>query len=352
VQDINASGGVLGRQLKLVAYDAQSDNAKYTTYANQLALRDKAVVIMGGVSSASREAVRPVARRHKIPYFYNEQYEGGVCDKNVFLTGIIPSQQIAPTMDWAVKNVGKRFYSLAADYNYGHISTQWLKHYVEKAGGEIVGSDFIPLDVSEFGSVISKLQEAKPDVVFSNLVGGNHIAFYRQFAAAGLHERMKVVSATFGLGSEQVVLDPKESKDIVATYPYFQEIESEANRKFRDLWAKAYGNNHGYITDSAVTVWNGWHLWAIAANQAGSTDRDKIVAALESGLSFDGPSGTVTIDPGSHHVVQNIHFGKVNEKNGFDVIGSQQAVAPYFEQEMCDLIKNSNTNKQFLPTTQ
>jgi len=349
IQDINAAGGVLGRSLKLVAYDAQSDNAKYTTYANQLALRDKAVVIMGGISSASREAVRPVAKRHGVLYFYNEQYEGGVCDKNVFLTGIVPSQQIAPTVDWAVKHIGKRFYVLAADYNYGHISTQWVKHYVEKAGGEIVGTDFIPLDVAEFGSIIVKLQETRPDVVFSNLVGGNHIAFYRQFASAGLQDRMRIVSATFGLGSEQVVLAPAESKDIVATYPYFQEINSETNRQFRSLWAQTYGADHGYITDSAATVWNGWHLWAAAVNQAGTTDREKVIAALESGISFEGPSGRVSIDPGSHHVIQNTHFGRANDQHGFVVIGSQQAVPPSFEQSVCDLVNNPRIARQFMP---
>lgn len=349
VQSINDAGGVLGRPLKLMAYDAQSDNAKYTTYANQLSLRDKAVVIMGGITSASREAIRPVAARNKTLYFYNEQYEGGVCDKNVFLTGIVPSQQVGPTVDWAVKNIGKKFYVLAADYNYGHISTDWVKQYVAKAGGQVVGADFIPLDVAEFGSVISKLQEAKPDVVFSLLVGGNHIAFYRQFASAGLGDRMKIVSATFGLGNEQVVLGPNESKDIVAAYPYFQELNTPENQKFRARWAKTYGANHAYITDSAATVWNGWHLWAAAVNKAGTTEREKVIAALEGGVSFEGPAGRVAIDPGSHHVIQNTQFARTDDKHGFTVIGQQDAVPPAFERSVCDLVKNPKVSRQFTP---
>ena len=273
IKQINEKGGVLGRQLELVSYDAQSDNAKYTLYANQLSLKDKAVVIMGGITSASREAVRPVINRNKTLYFYNEQYEGGVCDKNVFATGIVPSQQVAPTVTWAMKNLGKKFYVLAADYNYGHISTDWVKNDVGQAAGQVLGSEFIPLDVAEFSSVITKLQEAKPDVVFSLLVGGNHIAFYRQFAASGVHDKMKIVSATFGLGNEQVVLAPGESKDIVSVYPYFQEIDTPANKQFVAMWQKEYGKDYAYITDSAVTVWNGWHLWANAVGKAGSTDR-------------------------------------------------------------------------------
>jgi len=349
ISQINAAGGVLGRPLKLVAYDAQSDNAKYTTYANQLALRDKAAVIMGGIASSAREAVRPVAQRHGIVYFYNEQYEGGVCDKNVFLPGTVPSQQAGPMVDWAAKNIGKRFYILAADYNYGHLTAQWIKHYAAQAGGEVLAADFIPLDVAEFGPVIARLQQAKPDVVFSSLIGGNHIAFYRQFAAAGLHARMKIVSTTFGQGNEHIVLAPHEAQGIIATYPYFQEIDTEANRNFRALWKKAYGDGHNYITDGAVIVWNGWHLWAAAVNQAGSLEREKVIAALESGIGFDSPSGRITLDGASHHLIQNTHFARANDQHGFTVLDSQQAVPPSFEQSVCDLVKNPRTSRQFTP---
>jgi len=145
------------------------------------------------------------------------------------------------------------------------------------------------------------------------------------------------------------MLDPRESQGIVATYPYFQEIDSAANRQFRALWAQAYGADHDTITDSAATVWNGWHLWAAAVEKAGTTDREAVIAALESGISFEGPSGTVSIDPGSHHVIQNTHFGRVNDQHGFTVIGRQEAVPPAFEQSVCDVIRNPRVSRQFVP---
>ena len=107
----------------------------------------------------------------------------------------------------------------------------------------------------------------------SLLVGGNHIAFYRQFAAAGLHTTMQIVSPTFGLGNEQVVLSPEEAEGIVVIYPYFQELDNPTNRAWVQAWHDRYGADYTYITDSACTVWNGWHLWAMAANQAGSLER-------------------------------------------------------------------------------
>ena len=350
IKDINDSGGVLGRQLNLVSYDAQSENAKYTQYATSLASRDKVAVMMGGVTSASREAIRPVADRTKTLYFYNEQYEGGVCDKGMFNTGTVPSQQLADLIPYAVQHYGKKVYVVAADYNYGHISTDWVKKYAAQAGAQVVGSDFVPLESSDFGAVINNLQAARPDVVISLLVGGNHIAFYRQFAATGLANSMHIASPTFGLGNEQVVLSPTESKGVTVAYPYFQELPTPTNTKFVDAWHKAYGADYPYITDSAVTVWNGWHLWAKAVEQAKSVDRDKVTAALESGgISIDGPSGKVTMDGPSHSVTQSVSIAQTNATHGFDVLQSKADVPPSYEQSVCDLVKNPNTDKQFTP---
>ena len=349
VDDINARGGVLGRKLELKFYDAQSAQEKYTQFANTLALRDRAAVVHGGITSASREAMRPIFARNRVLYFYNEQYEGGVCDKNVFNTGVVPSQQLQALVPWAVENVGPRIHVLAADYNYGQISAEWVKRYAQEAGGEVVATDFIPLESSEFGSTIDKLQQTKPDVVLSLLVGGNHIAFYRQFAAAGLGESMKIVSPTFGLGNEQVVLGGPAAEGITVAYPYFQELDNETNQDFVRRWRDRFGADYDYITDSAVTVWNGWHLWADAVEKAGSVERDRVIQALEGDLAIDSPSGPVQMAGASHHVTQNVSIAETDGKKGFRVLSTEENVAPTFEQEQCDLKANPATNEQFTP---
>jgi urea transport system substrate-binding protein len=349
VDAINQSGGVLGRKLRLIEADCQSNNQVYAQNAVKLILDDKVSVLMGGITSASREAVRPVVDRYSAVYFYNEQYEGGVCDKLVFCTGVTPAQQLGVLVPWAAKQHGKRFYTLAADYNYGHISADWVKVYLKAAGGELSGEEFIPLDVVNFDSVIQRLQSAKPDVIMSLLVGGNHIAFYRQFAAAGLKEKMAIVSATFGLGNEQVVLKPQEAEGIVVIYPYFQELDNAVNKDWVAAWRKRFGANYTYITDSACTVWNGWHLWAMAVNKANSLDRDKVIAALETGLTFDSPEGHIRLDPKSHHVVHSVHLAKVNDKNGFAIMESFANVEPSDTMKVCDLIANPNEHKQYTP---
>lgn len=348
IDDINENGGVLGEKLKLVAFDTQSDDTKYTQYANQLALKEHPAVVMGGITSASREAIRPIFDRNKLLYFYNEQYEGGVCDINTFNTGVVPSQQLKALIPWAIENIGPKLYVVAAEYNYGEISAEWVKKYAEENGGTVVGTEFVPLESSDFSSVISHLQTTKPDVVVSLLVGGEHIPFYRTFNSTGLNSEMKIVSPTFGLGNEQVVLPPNESKDITVAYPYIESLDNPANKKFVQEYKKRFGAN-AYVTDSAVTVWNGWHLWAEAVEKAGTTDREAVIEALQSGISFDSPSGKVTMEPGSHHMTQDISIAETNDEHGFSVISTKANVPPSYENEVCDLVSNPTTNQQFTP---
>jgi branched-chain amino acid transport system substrate-binding protein len=307
-------------------------------------------VLTGGITSASREAMRPVVDKYKEVFFYPTQYEGGICDKYVFCTGATPAQQLGLLVPWSTETYGKTFYTLAADYNYGHISAAWVRKYLTQAGGGLVGEEFIPLDVVNFDSVIQRIEQKEPAVVMSLLVGGNHIAFYRQFAAAGLTGKIAIVSPTFGLGNEHFVLAPKEAEGITVIYPYFQEIDTPVNKAWVKAWHKRYGADYTYITDSAESIWNCWHLWTTGVNKAGSLDTRKVIAALESGITFEAPEGVISLDPQTHHVVHNMHLAKVNGKHGFDIIKSWSQVPPSETMAVCNLLKNPDSHMQFTPS--
>ena len=289
VDNINANGGVLGRPLELVEVDSKSDQNEYISGAERLASMDLAVV-HGGITSASREAIRPVFDDAEMLYFYNVLYEGGVCDINTFITGTVPTQQVEPLLRWAVENIGPRVYVVAADYNYGQISADWAETYAPAAGAEILATDFFPLDVSEFGTTLSAIQDADPDVIFSFLVGGAHISFYSQFAASGLADEMTIVSTTFGLGNEHIALEPAAQENLYVAYSYFQELDTPENAAFVAAWQDAYGSDYPYITDLAVDTWDGWHMWAEAVERAGTTDREAVIAELQKGANFVSPT--------------------------------------------------------------
>lgn len=345
VGEINAAGGLLGKQVEIVAYDTQSDMALYSQYGQQLTRRDKVDVVHGGILSASREAIRQTMRKTKTPYFYNVLYEGGVCDRNIFINGVTPAQQVEALVPYAMGKSGKKVYILAADYNYGQITARWIQKFVTDNGGETVGVDFFPLDVSDFGSTIAKIQSVGPDLVIAPLVGGAHLSFFRQWAAAGMNTRIPLASTTLGVGNEHKVLTPEEGNGIMVAYNYSQELDTPANNAFKERWAAAYGDTN-LIHEIAVSNYQGIMTWAEAVRQAGSIEREALIAALESGLSIDGPAGKVTVDPKTHHAVLDVHIMEM-ENQGMKVIETLPQRQPIDTQAVCDLAANPSDNTQY-----
>lgn len=345
VQEINAAGGLLGKQVEVVAYDTQSDMALYSQYGQQLTRQDKVDVVHGGILSASREAIRQTMRKTKTPYFYNVLYEGGVCDRNIFINGVTPAQQAEALVPYAMSKSGPKVYILAADYNYGQITARWIQKFVAENGGEVVGTDFFPLDVSDFGSTIAKVQTVGPDLVIAPLVGGAHLSFFRQWAAAGMKDKIALASTTMGVGNEHKVLTPEEGNGIMVAYNYSQELDTAANNAFKQKWAAAYGDTSS-IHEIAVSNYNGVKTWAKAVEMAGSIERDALIAALESGLSFEGPGGNVTVDPKTHHAVLDVHIMEVQDQ-GMNVVETLPQRQPIDTQNVCDLQTNPNENQQY-----
>jgi urea transport system substrate-binding protein len=192
VGEMNEAGGLLGREIKVVSFDTQTNMQLYAQYAQEAALRHKVAVVHGGITSASREVIRPVLDKYRTLYFYDMPYEGGVCDRNIFIDGVTPAHNTQILVEYGMKTWGKNVYTLAADYNYGQITSDWVKKYVKDGGGEVLGTEFFPLDATSFGATISKIQSAKPDWIMTILVGGGPISFYRQFNAAGLQARFRL----------------------------------------------------------------------------------------------------------------------------------------------------------------
>lgn len=345
IDEINANGGLNGSQIDINAYDTQSDMALYTQYAQQLTRQDEVDVVHGGILSASREAIRQIMRKSKTLYFYNVLYEGGVCDRNIFINGVTPAQQVEVLIPYAMKKAGKKVYVLAADYNYGQITAKWIEKYIADNGGETVAVDFFPLDVSDFGSTIAKIQAADPDLIVASLVGGAHLSFFRQWAAAGMNKKIPMASTTLGVGNEHKVLTAEEGDGIMVAYNYSQELETPENIAFKKKWADAYGDANS-IHEIAVSHYQGILTWAEGVRQAGSTNRDDVLSALETGISITGPGGVVTVDPKTHHAVLDVHIMEF-EGQKMKVIETFTQRQPIDTQAVCDLAANPDDNTQY-----
>lgn len=347
VEEQNAAGGLLGRKVRLISYDPQSSMQLYTQFAQQAALKDKVAVVHGGITSASREVIRPVLNRSKTLYFYNTQYEGGVCDRGTFCTGVTPAQTVGKLVPYAMQKWGKKIYVVAADYNYGQITSQWVKKFAQDNGGSTVAIEFFPLDVTNFGPTISKIEAAKPDMVLSALVGGSHISFYRQWAAAGMNKKIPLASTTFSVGNEQIVLSAEEANGFLLAYNYFEGVKTPANKLFLERFHKRFGANYPNVTELAMGTYQGFKLWAEGVKKAGSVDTMKVTTALESGISIDAPSGKVTIDGATHHCVLDVSIAEVKDKK-LNILQSFPQQPPADTSAVCDLKKNPRDNKQYV----
>jgi len=339
VEELNEQGGLLGRPLELIVYDTQSNNQLYSQYAQQLALRDRVAVVHGAITSASRDFARPVLARAKTLYMMNMPNEGteGACDRNLFTIGETPFQLLGKLIPYMMDTYGKRAYIMAADYIFGQLSAQWARRILEERGGEVVGYDLFPLEVDRFGPTIGKIQAARPDFIFNVFVGPAHGAFYGQWAAAGLNRQIAMSSHTIGNAGEQTRMAPEVLEGIVTTKNYFDELKTPASQVFQTRFRQRFGEVD-MIGALGVADYQGMHLWAQAVRQAGSIDREKVVAALENGVAVDGPGGRVSVHPRTHYCTLDVSLARL-ENNRFRVLQTWQDVPPVADDDVqCNVL--------------
>ena len=356
VKEINAAGGVLGKKLEIVRYDTQSDNRRFQEFARRLIKKDKVDVVFGAFSSASRESIRGIMEKNKMLYFYNNQYEGGVCSKTTFMTGAVPEQQFSTLVPWMMEKYGKNVYTIAADYNFGQISAEWVRQIVKEAGGTMVGEEFIPLDVSQYSQTIQKIQKAKPDVLMTLLVGAKQASFYEQQASAGLNIPM-ATSINVGQAYEHRRFAPPALENMYVTVNYIEEVHDviksgEFHDKSKDYVKRfrALYPNEPYINMESANAYNAIYMYSKAVEKAGTTDTMKVVEALESGISHDGPSGVVTMDPKSHHGSHTIFLVEVGKGHKVSIPKIWKDIKPYWLGDSgCDLANKADYS-QYTPS--
>src|SRR5260221_9227105 len=169
IGDINAKGGLLGRQVDLYLEDSATTDSIAAAKATKLVEQDHVDVIFGGIYSSTRQAIKgPAVEKGKKLYIYPEQYEGQECDPLIFCTGPVPAQQVDPFIPWLMRRTGaKRFYLPSADYIWPRTMNQKVREVVTAHGGTIVGEDYFPLDHGDYGRTIEQIMSSGAEVVFN-----------------------------------------------------------------------------------------------------------------------------------------------------------------------------------------
>ena len=349
VEEINKAGGILGRPIELIHLDPQGDNARYQEFTRRLLNRDKVDVLIGGITSASREAVRPIVNRTQTPYFYTNQYEGGVCDANMVSTGAVPEQQFSTLIPYMVEKFGKKVYVVAADYNFGQISAEWNRTVLKEVGGQVVGEEFIPLGVSQFAQTIQNIQRAKPDWLLMVNIGAAQDSFFEQAQAAKLNLPMGS-SVKVMLGFEHKRFAPPALNRMHAAANWFEEIATPEADAFKKKWHAKFPSEP-YINDMGYNAYVTMYLYKNIVEAAKSTklaDMRKVIAT--GNACVDAPEGKICVDPKSQHMSHRMRLIDVDAKHAVKVLKDYGTVQPYWLAKIgCDLTKK-NDRKQYTPS--
>ncbi len=320
IDQINASGGVLGRKIKIIQEDGASDWPTFAEKAKKLLVNDKCAAVFGCWTSASRKAVLPVFEQYNGMLYYPTFYEGLEQSKNVIYTGQEATQQILAGLNWVEKQKGaKSFYLLGSDYIWPRTSNKIARKHIENVlKKQVVGEDYFPLGSTQFNSVINKIKLKKPDVIYAIIVGGSNVAFYKQLKAAGV-DLSKQMLMTISVTEDEI--DGIGGENIAGAYAcmkYFQSIDNANNKAFVAAFKKMWGEKT-VIGDVTQAAYLGPWLWKFTAEKAGSFDVDKIAEASP-GIEFKGaPEGYVRIHP-NHHLWSKTRVGKARADGQYDVV--------------------------------
>lgn len=327
IKEINASGGVLGKQIETVTEDGASDPATFAEKAQKLLTKDKVATVFGCWTSASRKAVLPVFESNKGLLWYPVQYEGEESSPNIFYTGAAPNQQIVPAIDYLVKNVGKKIFLVGSDYVFPRTANAIIKAQAKSLGAEIVGEEYTPMGYTDYTTIINKIKETKPDFIFNTLNGDSNVAFFKQYKDSGLTPD-KVPTCSVSVAEEEVAgIGASYMEGQLVAWNYYETTQTEQNKKFVEAYKSEYGQDR--VTDDPIEAgYNAVYLWAAAVKKAGSTDVDAVKKAA-AGISFDAPEGKITIDGDNQHLYKPVRIGKVNSKGLIDEVWStDQPVKP------------------------
>lgn len=316
IDEINKSGGVLGKKIKYVLEDGASDAAIFAEKATKLLTSDKVATIFGCWTSASRKAVLPVVEGNKGLLWYPVQYEGLESSHNIMYTAPCPNQQAIPAMEYLVDHYAGddgvlKVFLFGSDYVYPRTTNTIIKAMQKAYKIKVVGEEYIPLGYTDCSTVITKIRQAKPDVIINTINGDSNVSFFKQYKDAGLTPD-KYPTMSFSCYEEDIRgMGAEYANGHLFAWNYFQSVDTNESNKFTKKFKALYGNDK-VTGDPVVNAYEGVYLWKKAVEKAGKFDVESVIKACESGeVECNTPEGLVTIAKGTtHHCLQKVLIGK------------------------------------------
>jgi branched-chain amino acid transport system substrate-binding protein len=285
-EEINAAGGVMGRPLHILSEDSVNP-ATASTKAQRMLDQDGVTVLMGEINSASALTIMQVADRNKKLFMQigarSDALRGKNCNRFTFHVDIPSTVMVnavgkALVRDNMMKD--KKFYTLTADYIFGHDLARAAKAFFDGNGGKLIGDELVATDVTDFSPYLLKIRQARPDVVCSNLAGNQVTNLIKQYAEFGLP--YPIVGFNLNTADAWAAGDGNLS----GTWPtvWYHTSDVLASKTFVANFSKKYGKppeNHAWIEYVSLK------MMAQAMNETKSTDTDKLIGYFEKQTEFD-----------------------------------------------------------------
>ena len=332
LDSLNESGGLLGRPVKYLIRNGQSDEHVFAREAERLIVQDGVSVIFGCWTSASRKAVKAVVEEHKHLLIYPVQYEGLEQSPHIVYTGATPNQQILPTVDWCLKGKpGAKFFLVGSDYIFPRSANAILRHYIDEKKGQIVGEEYLALSEIDVREVVAAIQKAMPDFILNTINGKTNQTFFPALRNAGITPQA-VPTISFSL-DEQLLrgMQPRIVAGDYAAWNYFAAIPGERNAAFIKSYEDRWGMANA-VTDPMEAAYLGVQLWAQAVSEVKTTEPAAVRRAILA-QKIAAPEGDdVRIDADTQHLWKYFRLGQITSEGTFRIVmahDSPTAPIPY-----------------------
>jgi urea transport system substrate-binding protein len=320
-EEINADGGIMGKQIEFIEEDGQSEPTIFAEKINKLLTEDEVAAVFGGWTSASRKAMLPVVEGANGLLFYPVQYEGLEASKNIYYTGATTNQQIIPAMDFLKSKGVKTLFLAGSDYVFPRTANKIIKQYAKELGIEIVGEEYVPLDSDDWTTQVAKIAEAKPDFVFNTINGSSNVGFIKAYDEAGLGaDNSPIISVS--IAEEEAPAMGVDLTGQFAAWNYFQSVDSPTNATFIKAFQAKYGADRP-TSDPMEAAYTSLYLYKNMVEKAESFCVDAVNAAAD-GVSFESPEGLVTVNGDNHHIAKTGLIGQINAENQFDIVWTSE----------------------------
>jgi ABC-type branched-subunit amino acid transport system substrate-binding protein len=328
VDDINEDGGLLGRQLELVVADSASDPKVAVTKAQELVEREDADVVIGGITSDTRNAIKStITERGGKLYIFPNGSESGECTENVYITGLTPHQQAEALVPYMTERGAKTWYLVGSDYAAPHEINSTLADVIEENGGEVVGESYNPIDATDFSATVSRIIAADPDVVQAIVIPPGVTPFFQQLNDSGYVRDGGQLAGVFYDDGTFASVPPAQLEGLVSALDYYQSLDDPFDQETLKRYNARYDEEKApyAATGGVQAMHRALLMWAQAVEDAESVETESVSAALDETRIEEGPGGPAEMIPGQHHAKMNVYIGQA--ENGRFVVKENAGAA-------------------------